>query len=116
MILLHQIDYTTHDQILSNYQILWSNEYLTDVWKSWLQLRCHIILTFVGLTLSRRWRITNVIRFMHPFAMLDHAKALNPEELLGRMGITTILELWDKDSHSWRPLEFCLNRIYGLMP
>lgn len=77
-------------------------------------LEKHLILMPNSQTLLACWRIVDIVNVMHPFARLNHNQASSLEKLLGRMGISTIFDLWDEDSHSWRPLETRLGRIRGL--
>lgn len=84
------------------------------VWKSWLKLRRRLLLTPSDAALPARWRVDDVIKSMQPFASLDPSKANVLEELLGRLGITHIADLWDSENQAWRDVKECILRLRGL--
>lgn len=113
--LWQRVGYTIQDKFLQgNIKSYGAMKYLTSVWKSWLQLWRHLILTLEGHAFPARWRIADVIRAMQPSALLDNSQALKLEELMRKIGITTIFSLWEEDNHFWKPLEDRIHRVPGL--
>lgn len=74
--------------------------YTICIWKSWVSLRSHLILSMTGNVLPTDWRIKNILNLLHLSANMVDDIQCNIIITMGKLDITKVQHQWDSSTNT----------------
>lgn len=91
-----------------------SMTYTTGLWKAWVSLRCHQLLSLVGDALLAHWQIEEIINSLPPFSCLSTVTCKSLTHVMGKLEVTRVAHLWDPTRDSQKNFDKNLDCIRGV--
>lgn len=91
-----------------------SMAYTIGIWRAWVALRRHLILSSIGNQLPTHWHIEEVLNNLQPYANMGKVTLKAIVFLFGRIGITQVDNLWDHANNTWKSYTKKLEHTRGV--
>lgn len=114
---LNWAGYTTTDQILfGEVTTCGLMKFLLGLWKAWIAIHRHLLLDPVGTLILAHQRVTDIVKFLHPFSALNEGTTISLLAIMSKLGIMWAQDFWDNSTHAVKDFEEKFRRIQGLTP